>query len=106
MEAVNRALEREFFYQWGRGEKRCQEKIYEEHFSGKYGLNATKRDKNKKLQRVQLSTRRQMEELMRRFEQNCSLSRSGKRHPISERVFRRGRGIGFDSSDTYYSRKR
>ncbi len=47
MDAVNERLEQEFFYKWGKGEKRCQRKIYEDHFAGKHGLNAIHKDKNK-----------------------------------------------------------
>lgn len=45
MELVNSELKQNCFYKWGKGEKRCQDDIYKEHFSGKMGLNATKRDK-------------------------------------------------------------
>lgn len=49
MEGVNARLHEQFFYKWGKGEKRLQGVIYEEFFDGKYGLNASKRDKNKNL---------------------------------------------------------
>lgn len=49
MEGVNTRLREQFFYKWGKGEKRLQGVIYEEFFDGKYGLNASKRDKNKNL---------------------------------------------------------
>ena len=49
MEGVNARLREQFFYKWGKGEKRLQGVIYEEFFDGKYGLNASKRDKNKNL---------------------------------------------------------
>lgn len=47
MNAVNDKLKEEFFYKFGKADKRCQHEIYQDIFSGKYGLNATKRDKNK-----------------------------------------------------------
>lgn len=47
MDEVNEDMKREFFYQWGKGENRCQELIYKDHFGGKLGLKATKEDKNK-----------------------------------------------------------
>ena len=47
MDKVNEELEKYYFYKWGKGEKRSQYKIFEDHFKGKYGLNATKKDKNK-----------------------------------------------------------
>ena len=47
IDEVNSDLKKEYSYQWGKGETRSQGTIYEEHFLGKYGLNATKKDKNK-----------------------------------------------------------
>ncbi|MEI3219857.1 MAG: hypothetical protein V8S08_09875 [Lachnoclostridium sp.] len=41
MEGVNTRLREQFFYKWGKGEKRLQGVIYEEFFDGKYGLNAS-----------------------------------------------------------------
>ncbi len=63
---VNRTLRESFFYRWGKGEKRCQSDIYEEHFSGKTGLNATKRDKNKSIS-VNRSGKHLMEENLQRL---------------------------------------
>ncbi len=67
MDEVNGDLKECFFYKWGKGEKRCQHEIYEEHFDGNYGLCATKRDKNKKMQ-VQMSGKHELEETMRQFQ--------------------------------------
>lgn len=47
MEQVNEELKKYYFYKWGKAEKRSQQEIFEDHFKGKYGLNATKKDKNK-----------------------------------------------------------
>ncbi len=47
MDEVNAELKKKFFYRWGKGETRPQGIIYEEHFQGKYGLKATKKDQNK-----------------------------------------------------------
>lgn len=63
---VNRTLRESFFYRWGKREKRCQSDIYEEHFSGKGGLNATKRDENKDIS-VNRSGKHQLEEALQRF---------------------------------------
>lgn len=67
MDEVNSELKEQFFYKWGKGEKRCQHEIYEEHFDGNYGLCATKRDKNKKTQ-VNMSGKHKMEEAIRQFQ--------------------------------------
>ncbi|MBD5134854.1 MAG: hypothetical protein HDT39_02665 [Lachnospiraceae bacterium] len=40
MQAVNEVLKNYFFYKWGKGEKRFQSDIYEDHMSGKYGIKA------------------------------------------------------------------
>lgn len=53
VEYVNQQLKNQYFYMVGRREKRHQNEIYEEHFSGKYGLKATKNDKNKNLNIIQ-----------------------------------------------------
>lgn len=53
MEYVNQQLEDQYFYIVGKRENRCQNEIYEEHFSGKYGLKVTKNDKNKNLDIIQ-----------------------------------------------------
>lgn len=47
MDYVNDELKCKYTYKWGKGEKRCQSEIYEDMFSGKYGLRATMNDKNK-----------------------------------------------------------
>lgn len=47
MDKVNQELREKFFYKWGKGEKGTQIEILEKIFSGKYGINATKNDKNK-----------------------------------------------------------
>ena len=47
MGQVNKDLKQQFFYRWGKGEKRCQEDIYEELFAGTFGLHAAYKDKNK-----------------------------------------------------------
>lgn len=49
MEYVNQLLEQNYHYVWGKRENRFQGEIYENHFSGEYGLKATKRDKNTNL---------------------------------------------------------
>lgn len=49
MEAVNQELETSCFLVWGKGDKRTGHEIYMDFFAGKYGLKATKSDKNKKL---------------------------------------------------------
>lgn len=66
MELVNSELKQNCFYKWGKGEKRCQSDIYEDHFSGKMGLNATKRDKNKNV-KVKKSGKHQLNETMQMF---------------------------------------
>lgn len=63
METVNWNLKKIYFYKWGKGEKRTQHAIYEDVFSGKYGLNATKRDKNKNLEIMQSGKHRMEESL-------------------------------------------
>lgn len=50
IEAVNKELKEQFYYKWGKGDKRKQGDIYEEFFAGQYGLNAAKRDKNENTQ--------------------------------------------------------
>ena len=66
MEAVNEELRQEFFYRWGKGENRSQGEIYEEHFAGKYGLNAAKKDKNKNPQIIQ-SGKHKMQDSIQKF---------------------------------------
>lgn len=83
MVAVNEELERECFYVWGKAEKRLQRQIYGAFFSGKYGLYATEKDKNKNLT-LNKSGKHQMNEAseafvqsfkdaQRRIETECSL---------------------------------
>lgn len=50
LDEVNRELEEECFYIWGKGEHRIQQQLYEDIFNGKYGLRATKKDKNRDLE--------------------------------------------------------
>lgn len=64
MEAVNEVLREQFFYIWGKREKRCQRELYQEHKTGSYGLRATRKDKNKKGELV-LSRAHQNEAIMR-----------------------------------------
>lgn len=66
IDSVNRDLRERYFYKWGKGEKRSQRLLYEEQFSGRYGLNATKKDKNKDTQ-VRTSYMHQIEDVMQRF---------------------------------------
>lgn len=49
IEYINQQLKEHFFYVFGKRETRCQNEIYEEHFTGEYGLKAAKNDKNKNL---------------------------------------------------------
>lgn len=42
METVNETLQQQFYYNFGKGENRPQNEIYEDQFHGKYGLNAAK----------------------------------------------------------------
>jgi len=72
MDAVNERLEQEFFYKWGKAEKRCQGEIYEDHFAGKCGLNATHKDKNK---HMPASEKQQMMDAMREFQKACEYKR-------------------------------
>lgn len=77
MEAVNEELKQEFFYRWGKGESRPQGEIYEEHFAGNYGLNATKKDKNKNLQIIQ-SGKHRMEDSMQKLADLFKMSMNWK----------------------------
>lgn len=63
VEYVNQLLEQNYHYVWGKRENRFQGEIYEDHFSGKYGLKATKRDKNTNLN-ILRSGRHRMEDSM------------------------------------------
>lgn len=65
MDYVNEELKQRFFYKWGKGEKRCQSDIYEEHFGGEYGLKAARKDKNKNMY---VLGKQQLEETMREFQ--------------------------------------
>ncbi len=78
MEAVNEELKQEFFYRWGKGERRSQREIYEEHFAGKYGLNAAKKDKNKNPQIIQ-SGKHRMEESIQTFADLFKMSMDWKK---------------------------
>lgn len=53
LDYTNGQLQNLYFYKVGKREHRCQSEIYEEHFSGKNGLQATKNDKNKNLNLIQ-----------------------------------------------------
>lgn len=66
MEYVNQQLKNQYFYMIGKRETRCQNKIYEEHFSGEYGLKATKNDKNKNLNIIQ-SNRHKMDDSLQKM---------------------------------------
>lgn len=66
MEYINEELKTRYFYKWGKGEKRIQEELYMEQFSGVCGLNATKRDKNKK-NNVHTSKKHNMENSLQMF---------------------------------------
>lgn len=61
MAAVNEELKDAYFYKWGKGETRCQADIYKAHYDGEYGLNATRKDKNKNVM-VNQSGKHKMEE--------------------------------------------
>lgn len=49
MQEVNERLKEQFTYIWGKGETRTHDKIYNDIFSGNYGLKASKKDKNKNI---------------------------------------------------------
>lgn len=66
VEYVNEQLEHVYFYNIGKRETRFQREIYEEHFSGKYGLKATKNDKNKNLNIIQ-SKKHKVEDSMQKM---------------------------------------
>ena len=67
MEAVNQRLRERFFYKWGKGEKRCQSDIYEEHLrKKKYGLKATENDVNKD-EDMMISGKHYLEQLAKRW---------------------------------------
>lgn len=66
MKFINQELKEKYFYKWGKGEKRPQNEIYEDIFSGTYGLNAAKRDKNKNVERIQ-SGKHKMEDSLQRM---------------------------------------
>ncbi len=65
MDWVNRELKERFFYKWGKGEKRIQRGLYEDQFAGRYGLNATQKDKNKKVS-GQASYIKQMQDMVQK----------------------------------------
>lgn len=72
MDAVNEEMKKEFFYRWGKGENRCQELIYRDHFDGKKGLRATRNDKNQLESLALLRTkeiREKMDEVLRELSQ-------------------------------------
>ncbi len=64
MEKVNEILKNNFFYHWGKAERRFQHKIYEDHAKGKLGLKATKNDKNKQ-KGIRQTKKQQMENTFR-----------------------------------------
>lgn len=66
MELVNQNLREQYFYQWGKGETRSQQEIYREVFSGKCGLLATKKDKNKALE-IHQSSKHRMEDSLQQI---------------------------------------
>ena len=66
MEWTNRVLQTEYFYKWGKGEKRSQRELYDEFFDGKKGLNATRQDKNKAGKLIQ-SGKHRTDEAIKRF---------------------------------------
>ncbi len=63
---TNQSLREEYFYKWGKREKRCQQELYEALFDGKAGLNATRQDKNKAGNIIQ-SGKHRLDETMKRF---------------------------------------
>ncbi len=63
---VNEELERECFYIWDGGETRGKAELYDDVFSGKHGLHATRRDRNKNLV-VKESRKHQFEKAMDNF---------------------------------------
>lgn len=66
MQEVNQTLKEQYFYKFGKADKRYQSEIYEEHFAGVYGLKATKSDKNKNAIR-KVSEKHKIEESMQMF---------------------------------------
>ncbi len=70
MEKVNEILKNRFFYQWGKGEHRCQPNIYEDHAKGKLGLKATKKDENK--EQITDFQMKKMENFIQQIEEKLS----------------------------------
>lgn len=66
MEAVNREMEENLFYKWGKKEKRQQNEIYRDICFGKRGLNATRSDKNKAGQ-IKLSGRSKADAILKKI---------------------------------------
>ncbi len=66
MNLVNEQLQKKCFYIWDSGETRGKNELYEDGFSCKYGLYATRRDKNKNLV-VKESGKHQLEKAMNNF---------------------------------------
>lgn len=63
---TNQQLKNQYFYMVGKRETRCQNEIYEDHISGKYGLKATRNDKNKNLNIIQ-SNRHKVDDSLQRM---------------------------------------
>jgi hypothetical protein len=68
MTAVNAKLQEIYFYKWGKGEKRYQNEIYQDVFSGSKGLKASKKDKNKRVS-VNQSGKHQLQDVMKKFQE-------------------------------------
>ena len=66
VEVINDELKTTLFYIWGRGEKRKQQEICQELNSGMNGLQAAKKDKNKKNQ-INRSKRHQVDDAFKKF---------------------------------------
>ena len=74
MESVNERLKEQFFYKWGKGEKRFQEEIYKDIFTGKFGLHATKQDQNTDVEIIQSRKHKldaEMERMLEKLRQYC-----------------------------------
>lgn len=95
MEYVNQTLRESFFYTFGKADKRHQNEIYEDYFSGKYGLRATKRDKNKVIA-GRTTEQETLDEAFQRFDKIFAALReyqeavSSERNELSEEGFPMG----------------
>ena len=69
IDAINEELKTQCFYIWGKGEKRSQHSIYGDLFDNKYGLKATKKDKNKTMA-IPMSKEQKFKEMIKQFEES------------------------------------